>query len=382
MIKYCTNCLFPETKPHLSFDEKGICNACINYKDRPEIDWNSREKELRIILDKYRSKSNYWDCIVPVSGGKDSTYQVLTMLNYGMSPLCVNSRTCDLSDLGRRNIENIKRLGVDFIEMSPNPGVRSKLNRIGLTQIGDISWPDHIGMFTFPFRLAVQMNIPLIIYGENSQHEYGGPADAVSRHFQDKRWLEEFGGMQGLRLSDVIGIDNIKHSDLNIYTFPSQEEMVKKDVVAIYLGHFLPWNGLNNYLISQAHGFESYGKAVEGGFVDYENLDNHQNGIHEYLKYLKYGYGRATDQASILIRRGLLNRSQALPIVSEKDGKFPWTYLGKRIEKILEPLNMSVEEFQKVCDQFTNRKIFIRDAKGNLIKDNQGNLKKINYDNA
>jgi hypothetical protein len=144
----------------------------------------------------------------------------------------------------------------------------------------------------------------------------------------------------------------------------------------------LTWNGLNNYLISQAHGFESYGKAVEGGFVDYENLDNHQNGIHEYLKYLKYGYGRATDQASILIRRGLLNRSQALPIVTERDGKFPWTYLGKRIEKILEPLNMSVEEFQKVCDQFTNRKIFIRDAKGNLVKDNQGNLKKINYANA
>ena len=155
----------PNTKPDLRSDEAGVCSACNFYRDRTSIDWEKRKIELENIFDGYRKKKgNNWDCIVPVSGGKDSTFQVISLLKLGMNPLCVTSTTCDLSDIGRANIENIKNLGVDYIEMSPNPIVRAKLNRIGLKTIGDISWPEHFGIFTIPVRAAVQYNVPLIIW--------------------------------------------------------------------------------------------------------------------------------------------------------------------------------------------------------------------------
>ena len=142
------------------------------------------------ILDRYRSKDgSNWDCIIPVSGGKDSTYQVITMLELGMNPLCVTATTCDLTDIGRRNIENIKKMGVDYIEVTTNRVVRAKLNRIGLTEVGDISWPEHVSIFTVPVRMAVNFNVPLIIWGENSQNEYGGPAAAVENNVLDRRWF-------------------------------------------------------------------------------------------------------------------------------------------------------------------------------------------------
>lgn len=196
MIQYCKRCCLPSTKPHLAFDEEGICNACRNYENRKNVDWDERKKELMAILDRYRSKDgSNWDCIIPVSGGKDSTYQVVTMLELGMNPLCVTATTCDLTDIGRRNIENIKKMGVDYIEVTTNRIVRAKLNRIGLLEVGDISWPEHVSIFTVPVRMAVNFNIPLIIWGENSQNEYGGPAAAVENNVLDRRWLEEFGGM-------------------------------------------------------------------------------------------------------------------------------------------------------------------------------------------
>ena len=137
------------------------------------------------------------------------------MLELGMNPLCVTATTCDLTPIGRENIENIKKMGVDYIEVTTNRVVRAKLNRIGLTEVGDISWPEHVSIFTVPVRMAVNFNVPLIIWGENSQNEYGGPAAAVENNVLDRRWLEEFGGMLGLRVNDLIGQEGItkKRSD-------------------------------------------------------------------------------------------------------------------------------------------------------------------------
>ena len=175
MLKYCARCVMPHTKPHLQFSDDGVCDACRLYEERGEINWDARKKELEGILDKYRSKDgSNWDCVVPVSGGKDSTYQVIRMLQLGMNPLCVTGTTCDLSEVGRKNIQNLQNLGVDYIEVTTNRVVRRKLNKIGLTQIGDISWPEHISINTIPVRVAVQYGIKLIVWGENSQNEYGG----------------------------------------------------------------------------------------------------------------------------------------------------------------------------------------------------------------
>ena len=149
----------------------------------------------------------------------------------------------------------------------------------------------------------------------------------------------------------------------------------------MFLGHYIPWDGLSNALIAQANGFNTYHKVVEGSMVSYENLDNCQTGIHDYFKFLKFGFGRATDIACTHIRRGRLTRKDGLETVKRLDGLFPWEYLGKSLEKILKPLEINVEEFIKICDQFTNKKIFKRDSSGALIKDKEGNLTKINYDN-
>lgn len=381
MLKYCTRCVMPDTKPDLHVDEEGVCNACRSYEQRTAVDWDARKAELLHVLEKYRGDGSNWDCIVPVSGGKDSTYQVVRMLQLGLNPLCVTATTCDLSEIGRKNIENLKRLGVDYVEMSPNPLIRAKLNRIGLTQVGDISWPEHAGIFTIPVRAAVQFNVPLIIWGENSQNEYGGPAAAADNNVLNRRWLEEFGGLLGLRVSDLIGMDGIEARHLIPYSYPSDEDLARVGVTGLFLGHYLPWDGLSNALIAQAHGFTTYHRTVEGSMVNYENLDNHQTGIHDYFKFLKFGFGRATDLACLQVRRERLTREDALDIVRRLDGQFPWEYLGKSLADILDPLNLSVDEFVRICDKFTNKKIFLRDASGNLIKDRHGNLTKTNYDN-
>jgi len=382
MLKYCTNCVMPSTKPDLSFNDLGICSACTAYENRIHIDWAERELEFVRVMNEYRDKNGKsWDCLIPVSGGKDSTCQVLKVLEYGFRPLCVTSTTCDQTEIGRRNLLNIRELGVDCMEMSPNPKVRRQLNRLGLIEVGDISWPEHVGIFTIPIRIATAFKIPLIIWGENSQHEYGGPAVSQDSKILDRRWLEEFGGLLGLRVSDIPEFAKITEADLSSYSYPSNEELLEAGVTGLFLGYYFPWDGLANALVAQANGFETYGKSVEGSIVDYENLDNFQTGIHDYFKFLKYGFGRASDIASLHIRRGRISRTQGMRMVIEHDGKFPATYLGRSLNKIIEPLGITEDHFRKICDQFTNEDLFVTDSQGNLVRDSSGSLVKINYDN-
>ena len=378
MIKLCTRCIYPDTKPNLFFDDEGVCSACRSFETRASVDWNERRAEFQEITARYRSKDgrNY-DCIVPVSGGKDSTYQVVRLLELALNPLCVTATTDSLSELGRRNIENIKRLGVDYLEMSTNPVVRRKINRRCLAEIGDISWPEHVAIFTIPIRFATKLGIPLVIWGENGQNEYGGPAAAAEDNTMDRRWLEEFGGLLGLRVSDMQGVDGITARDLIPYTYPSEAELKKTGVTALFLGYFIPWDGFQNAVIAQANGFETFATMVEGSLADYENLDNYQTGIHDYFKYLKFGFGRATDIACNHIRRGRLRRDDALRMVEKRDGVFPWTYLGRPIEEILGEIDMTLDEFLVICDRFTNRNIFVTDNRGDVIRDDDGNVLKI-----
>ncbi|NQU94929.1 MAG: N-acetyl sugar amidotransferase [Candidatus Omnitrophica bacterium] len=382
-IKYCKRCVMPETRPDLYIDEEGVCNACRSFTERKSIDWNKRKEELVKILDRYRSKNNSnYDCIIPVSGGKDSHFQTLKMLELGMNPLCVTATTCKLSDIGRRNIENLKKLGVDYIEVTTNRVVRRKINRFAMSEVGDISWPEHLTIFTIPVRIAVQFNVPLIIWGENSQNEYGGPAAAAENNVLDRPWLEKFGGLLGLKVSDLIGKDGIEAKHLIQFTYPKDEELKRVGVTGLFLGHYTPWDSYSNALVAQAHGLETYPKNVEGNLVNYENLDNCQMRIHDYFKFLKFGFGRVTDYASLNIRRGRLTREEGLDAVKRLDGKFPWTYLGYSLEEILGEMDMTIEEFTKICDRFTNKKLFVCDSRGSLLKDKSGNLTRINDDNV
>jgi N-acetyl sugar amidotransferase len=372
-MKYCTECLYPDTKPDLIF-ENGVCNACINFQKRETIDWNKRKEEFIEIFKKYKSNdSTNWDCIIPVSGGKDSTYQVYKILKLGYNPLCVTSTTCDLSDIGRKNLDNIKKMGVDLIEFSSNKIVRKKLNYIGLETVGDISWPEHLSIFTIPVIIAVKFNIKLIIWGENSQHEYGGPGASTTNNVLDRSWLENFGGLIGLRQSDIVMLSDNKIQEKNLlpYIYPSDEDIRRVGVTGLFLGYYFPWSGIANAIISESIGLTTYEKFVEGSACNYENLDNYQVGIHDYFKYLKFGFGRATDIMNNLIRRKIITREDALEIVKKHDGMYPHSYLNKNIENILEQINMTIDDFDKICDTFTNKQLFKKDEQGNLIKNNK-----------
>ena len=382
-ILYCKSCLYPSTKPDLFFNEAGVCSACESFAARKDVDWSAREEEFDELIERYKDAHGFnYDCVVPVSGGKDSTYQVLRLLEKGLNPLCVTATTDSLSDIGRRNIESLKSLGVDYIELTSNSIVRRRLNKLALTQIGDISWPEHISIFTAPVRVAVKFGIQLIVWGENPQNEYGGPAAAAGGQQLTRRWLEEFGGLVGLRVNDVLGQVGVEQRNLIPYTYPNDEELSSAGVTGIFLGYYFPWDGFANALHAQAYGFETFPRFVEGSLANYENLDNYQTGIHDYFKFLKFGFGRATDLANNHIRRGRLSRPDALRLVRKHDGTFPWTYLGRPLAEILEEIAMTVDEFITVCDRHTNKRIFQKDEKGTLVKDQQRNLIKINYDNV
>ena len=356
-MNYCKRCVMPDTKPDLDLDADGVCSACRAYERRGEIDWAARERELATLFDTYRGDGTWYDCVVPVSGGKDSTFQLMTALRYGMTPLAVTGTTCDLSDIGRANINNLQRM-CDHVEFTTNRAVRAKMNRIALEEVGDISLPEHLSIFVIPARMAVAYNIPLIVWGENSQDEYGGPAASQDSPVLDREWLNRFGGLLGMQPDGFVGKLGIRERDIAAWRYPTDDDLARVGVTGLFLGHYIPWDGMTNALFSQAHGLTTFPRAVEGSLVSYENLDNYQTGIHDYFCYMKYGYGRVTAQACLQIRRGRLSREDAMQIVRERDGAYPWTCLGKPLEDVLAPLGMSVVEFDGICHEWTNWDIF------------------------
>ncbi len=370
-MKYCRKCLYPSTKPDLWFED-GICGACHSFNKRSIYDYTSGPEVLREII-KTNKKNTYYDCIIPVSGGKDSTYQVWRMLQEGYNPLCITAPTDQLTPIGRRNIENLKSFDCDYVEFSVNKSVRRAVNRHAFFTVGDIQWPEHLLVYTIPVRAAVLFQIPVIIWGECPQREYGAgrPEDASLKYF-DRRVLEEYGSLNGLRVSDLASIVDVKESDLYMYEYPDPQEVERLGLKGIYLDNYFKWDGISNVAISQAHGFEVAPTNIKGSIANYENLDNYVHGIHDYQKYLKFGFSRATDVACNLIRRGLLSRDDAAVLVASNDGLYPSEYLDKPLELILEEYNISKDEFDLVCDDYTNYELFEQNSSGELIRREDG----------
>jgi len=337
------------------FDEHGVCSACTAYAKRAQIDWVFRDNEFKNLVRHIKQDKHQYDCVIPVSGGKDSTYQVIKALEHGLRPLAVTATTDYLSGVGYSNLDNISKLGVDHISVTSDQRLRRKINAYTLREVGDISWSEHILIFTIPVRIAIQFSIPLILWGENPQHEYGGPYKAQEARKLDNRWLQEYGGLNGLRVSDLIDVGIGTDRDLKLYTYPNVQE---KTTSGIFLGQFFPWDGMENAIVAAKNGFRTYYGPVEGIGYDYENLDNHQTGIHDYFKYLKFGFGRCTDLVCNHIRRNRITRGEAIEMVLLYDGKYPSTYLGKSLEEILDPLEINIDEFIEICNKFANKKLF------------------------
>lgn len=379
MMKFCTNCLLPDTKPGLGFNSNGVCDACVASVEKEKIDWDERKKTLKMLLEKFYNKDGKYDCIIPVSGGKDSTFQTYIMINeFGLNPLLVSFHPRDMTSLGRKNLENLKNLGADCIEFSLNPSIYKKLSKIGLTELGDPAYPEHVGIFTIPIQIAVNYKIPLLIWGENPQLEYGGPANARENPYLDKNWNEKFGGYFR-EIIDPLEMEKygIEQKHLKFAQYPLDEEINKVGVTGIFLGYFLKWDARKQIEIVKNLGFETLEEPTEGTYTNYENLDTKYVGIHDYFKFLKFGYGRATDHASIDIRNKRITREEGLELVKKYEGKIPTKYL----DDFLSDFSITKNDFFKICDKFTNKKIFKTNDKNELIRDDDGNIQKLVYDN-
>ncbi len=371
-MKFCKKCLYPNTKPQLQFDERGICSACNNYKLKDEVDWGKKKVDLLHILDKYKSKDgSKYDCIIPVSGGKDSTFQTYTIKEtFGLNPLAVNFHPHDQTEIGRKNLENLKQLGVDCIEFSANPLVYSKLAKFGLVELGDFQWPEHIGIFTVPVQVAVRYKIPLIIWGENPQLEYGQPTNIDTDTILDREWNEKNGGyfLDKIKPKDMTKY-GFKTKELIPYIYPSDDDIRRIGVTGIFLGSYIKWDLFKQLDFVKELGFSENDEVKEGTYDKWENLDVYFTVFHDYFKFLKYGFGRTTDHASIEIRYERITREQGIELAKKYEGKIPRKYL----DKFLKSADISEQEFHDICDKFTNKEIFLTNEDGSIKKDDEKN---------
>jgi N-acetyl sugar amidotransferase len=371
-VRYCKFCLLPDTKPQLVFDKNGICSACINNKFKENVDWESKKKDFLKLLKKYRDlEGKNYDCIIPVSGGRDSTYQTYAMKEtFGMNPLAVAFHPLDQTDIGRKNLDNLKKLNVDCIEFSTKPDTYLKLAKFGLTELGDFQWPEHMGIYTVPVQIAVKYKIPLIVWGENPQLEYGMPTNMDENTILDRTWNEKNGGyfLDKIKPADMTkyGFDK---RDLLPYIYPSDEEVREVGVTGIFLGSYIKWEIFKQLELVKGLGFVENEIPIEGTYQKFENLDVYFTVFHDYFKFLKYGFARATDHASIEIRYERITREQGIDLVKNNEGKIPKKYL----KKFLEYADITMDEFHNICDSFTNKEIFVTNSDGSIKKDSEKN---------
>jgi N-acetyl sugar amidotransferase len=364
-MKICTNCVMPNTKPDLHFDDNGVCDACRSQKDKNySINWQEREQEFLTLVKKYKKHPDY-DCVIGVSGGKDSTFQVIKVLELGLKPLCVCFEPTIPTKIGRKNLNNLNNLGVDLIHIKRDPVVYKKLAKEAFIRTGDNEWQNHLGIFTVVPKFAVNFDIPLIIWGESPQIEYGGPASSKTRNVLDRQWLEEFGGLLGNRISDMIGVEGLTKRDLSLYTYSSDTDVHRVGVTGLFLGYYFKWDLRSVLKKSKEFGFTVADRAVETSYENFENLDCYSNHLHDYLKYVKYGFGRATDNACLDIRLGYISRKQGIRLVNKYDGRYPI----KAVQKYLEYTGFTQQEFDEIVNSYTNKRIFERNNQGEFIRD-------------
>ena len=333
-MRYCKKCFYPENaRPTIIFDDDGICSGC-NYNDsrkHEDVDWDMRRETFKEIVIEAKEmaieRGNAHDCIVPVSGGKDSHYQVwLLKKKYGMNPLLVSFNHGFNSLAGLRNLNNlIEKSGCDAIVYTAGKDSVRRISRYMLERVGDITWHYHAGIRTLPFKVAVEKNIPLIVWGEHGFAELTGIV-SLKDFVEFTKWTRKEHDMRGIETEELIGHNGITQTDIEPYTYPSDEDIERTEVRGIYISNFFKWNAEEHARLMKKEwdfGFITYKR--ERSFNLYSKIEDHANDVHDYLKYLKFGYGRATDDASMEIRHGRITREEGLRLIKEYDSKEPST---------------------------------------------------------
>lgn len=364
-MKYCARCLYPENaKPTIIIDdEDGICSGCKYHESRDKLDinWPEREKILEQILQEAKKLAkeigNLYDCIVPVSGGKDSHFQVYILKEkYGMNPLMVTFNHIYNSPSGLRNLENlVEKSGCDLVRFTANPHSVKKVSRFMLETVGDLTWHYHAGIMTFPFRVAVEKNIPLIFWGEHGFAELTGIV-SLEDFVEFTKWKRKEHDMRGFEPEDVVkkSKGKITMEDLYPYIYPTDEEIERTGVRGIYLSNFYFWNAKQHAeMMMEKWDFSPVSYKRDRTFNLYSKIEDHANDVHDYLKFLKFGYGRATDDASMEIRHGRMTREEGIKMVKEYDANEPST-----LQAYLDFLDLSKEEFYALVEPMRDLQIW------------------------
>lgn len=345
-METCSRCMIPETHETIMYDAEGVCNVCRQQEVKQEkIDWQARYNDLEELIDQYRGKNTY-DCLIPFSGGKDSTYTVYKLVKeFKVKPLVVSF---DHGFLRPKTVENntrtMRKLGVDFLKFTPNWHVVRKIMLESLIRKGDFCWHCHTGIFAYPMQIAIKHNVPLIFWGEpsaeyTSYYSYDNPEEVDEKRFN--RFVN-----LGITAEDMLGMldETVSMRDLEPFSYPKLKELRKIGYRSVCLGSYIPWDVKKNVeVIIQELGWQ--GDDVEGvppGY-SYEKVECMLQGIRDYCKYLKRGYARVSHLASIDIRNDRLSRDEAVELVKKYEGKRPAS-----LDYFLELLGISEERFNEI----------------------------------
>ena len=364
MMRVCNRCIQPDTRPGIYFNNQGICGACLWEEEKKEIDWESREKELEEIAEwaKNTAKSNY-DCVIGVSGGKDSTKQALTARDrLGLRCLLVNCEPEGITEIGSHNIENLKKLGFDVINLRPNPKVMKMLIKRDFYKYLNPVKITEFPLYASAYIIAEKFDIPLIIQGENPGLTLGTSLTGVGTDSNAMKADELQTLSSGWK--EYVEIEGVEEKDLYLFHY-DRKKLEEKGCKAIWLNYFLKeWSNYKNAIFSKEHGLEwrpeDFDRESVGTYLPYFQLDGDLTQVNQLLKCIKFGFGQCMDHACYDLREGRITREEAIKLVKKYDGKCSEVY----IEKFCNYIDISQNEFWSVTEKFRGP-MWERDKKRN-----------------
>ncbi len=347
-LQYCTRCGMPSSERELTFDELGICNMCISSEQKMHMDWVERERELRRIFDEYRDRpGSAYDCIVPISGGKDSAFQLYLLTHvYKLKPLAVTFSHNWYSETGQKNLRwCLETFDVDHIMFTPSRSLVNRAARHSLKMIGDSCWHCHAGVGAFPLQVACRYNIPLLVWGE-SQAEYSGMAN----YYAIRKFDRDYFKVVSSRYEHwEMATEGLTVRDLSPFALPTWEEVERVGIVGVHLGDHVFWDSERQVeLLRDQFGWQE--DTVEGTYKCYKSVECIMPGVHDYTKFLKRGYGRATDHTAQDVRAGLMTREEANVLIRDIDPRPP-----EVLNHYLQISGYSEDEFYSIMNQQRER---------------------------
>lgn len=361
-MKYCKKCVMPDTRPGIVFNDDGVCMACINHESKKEVSWESRFKELETLASKYRKNDgDGYDCIIAVSGGKDSHYQTYIVKEVlKMNPLLVSVEdNFPMTDAGLHNIKNIsEEFGCDIITIKPNIKLQKNLMRKTFERYGKPTWYIDRLIYTYPLHMAIKWNIPLVFYGENISYEYGG-----AQRQETYSAIEQVNNGVASEISyESLLDDDVSLNDLFLLNAPTKEEIENVELNPVYLSYFVEWNSVKNYEFSKKRGFRdlTHEWYRTHHIENFDQVDSRAYLVHPWMKYPKFGHASATDYASRFVRYGMLTREEACKLVKKCDHNLD----PLAIRDFCEFLGYTESEFWSIVDKFYNEDLFEKNRNG------------------